>query len=551
MNPFKLKNLKEQISNINKLMTEQRSGTPERSTSKQNAGAYDGVPFEDLEKINKDREGKVLAGDIYGELPPERDITPTSQDTWMTFTDPVTGRPTKTDTHVPSPSDTIDPWVTTFVTDEPRPDDIRVDEPTPEEPGVDFPITPVVECERTLPATGIHCQKCVFHLSQGFVPPVVANITGPNCECCESTGGGDDPVIDDTFSDDTLLPLNVVHPPCEDMAESYGGTVESHCIKCQSYTEEIESGSLSMNQLPDFYQEFCFNTNCCDSIGSDDEDDGIGEYDGPFYPSEPVVEEDPCDQLISFNITPVIGLADPFNAGSFLLLNNILSNVTITQFYNWLTTGDIGIETGPFITFGFENAPLFPPMQPPFPQTWPDVNSFLNAIFSNSISYNNTTNPQLTNPAGNFSINPNTGELEGCWSCLQTSPIPQPTNMGGIPIQPWYTNYMAGVSYNGSTNMFNFTDPTTGEEFDYETFINENLEAIVNCGETPPSVPVDTPTDVPAALPELPTDVNLPAQAWNPQWEVPQMKIVNITKTGHGRKKIKCFYLQMQHLLQV
>ena len=55
MNPFKLKNLKEQISNINKLMTEQRSGTPERSTSKQNAGAYDGVPFEDLEKINKDR----------------------------------------------------------------------------------------------------------------------------------------------------------------------------------------------------------------------------------------------------------------------------------------------------------------------------------------------------------------------------------------------------------------------------------------------------------------------------------------------------------------
>jgi len=309
MNPFKLKNLKEQIANINKLMMEQRNGTPERSTSKQNAGAYDGVPFEDLEKINKDREGKVLAGDIYGELPPERDITPTSQDTWMTFTDPVTGRPTKTDTHVPSPSDTIDPWVTTFVTDEPRPDDIRVDEPTPEEPGVDFPITPVVECERTLPATGIHCQKCVFHLSQGFVPPVVANITGPNCECCESTGGGEDPVIDDTFSDDTLLPLNLGDTTeCEEMAESYGGTVESHCIKCQSYTEEIESGSLNMNQLPDFYQEFCFNTNCCDSIGSDDEDDGIGEYDGPFYPSEPVVEEDPCAEIVPFNALGVYGL---------------------------------------------------------------------------------------------------------------------------------------------------------------------------------------------------------------------------------------------------
>ena len=391
MNPFKLKNLKEQIANINKLMTEQRSGNPERSTGKQNAGAYDGVPFEDLEKINKDREGKVLAGDIYGELPPERDITPTSQDTWMTFTDPVTGRPTKTDTHVPSPSDTIDPWVTTFVTDDPRPDDIRVDEPTPEEPGVDFPITPVVECERTLPATGIHCQKCIFHLSQGFVPPVVANITGPNCECCESTGGGDDPVTGDTgftgvtntgdttftgetfirctqiegyanslgiqsgvpgvdgttmtaadqfcikcqsggyagdpmcdccqtdytYTDDNEIvydpadggtPLSLPLSECEEMAESYGGTLESHCIKCQSYTEEIESGSLSMDQLPDFYQEFCFNTNCCDSIGSDDEDDGIGEYDGPFYPSEPVVEEDPCTEIVPFNALGVYGL---------------------------------------------------------------------------------------------------------------------------------------------------------------------------------------------------------------------------------------------------
>ena len=348
-------------------MTEQRSGTPERSTSKQNAGAYDGVPFEDLEKINKDREGKVLAGDIYGELPPERDITPTSQDTWMTFTDPVTGRPTKTDTHVPTPTSSSDPWVTTFVTDEPRPDDIRVDEPTPEEPGVDFPITPVVECERTLPANGIHCQKCVFHLSQGFVPPVVANLTGPNCECCESTGGGDDPVTGDTgftgvtntgdttftgetfirctqiegyanslgiqsgvpgvdgttmtaadqfcikcqsggyagdpmcdccqtdytYTDDNEIvydpayggtPLSLPLSECEEMLESYGGgSLDDECLKCQSYTNELANNNISMDMLPEFYQEFCFNTTCCVTGGGPDGPGGNGIID-PIIP---------------------------------------------------------------------------------------------------------------------------------------------------------------------------------------------------------------------------------------------------------------------------
>ena len=55
------------------LLEQERSNV--QGTTKQNAGAYVGVAFEDLAQIMKDRDDKLMSGDVYTDLPPEVDNT--------------------------------------------------------------------------------------------------------------------------------------------------------------------------------------------------------------------------------------------------------------------------------------------------------------------------------------------------------------------------------------------------------------------------------------------------------------------------------------------
>ena len=494
MNPFKLKNLKEQIANINKLMMEQRNGTPERSTSKQNAGAYFGVPFEDLEKINKDREDTVLAGDIYGELPPERNITPTSQDTWMTFTDPVTGRPTKTDTHIPTPTSSSDPWVTTFVTDEPRPDDIRVDEPTPEEPGVDFPITPVVECERTLPANGIHCQKCVFHLSQGFVPPVVANITGPNCECCEGTGGGDDPVTGDTgftgvtnTGDTTFTGETIIRCTNQSEMATYDGwglggfsNAGEFCSRCSVYPVATTNWAASVG-IP-------FTCDCCEGGAG-----GDFPTTGDTFTGETFIR---CTQIESYANSLGIQSGVPGVDGTTM--------TAADQFCIKCQSG--GYAGDPMCdccqtdyTYTDDNEIVYEP---------PITEELCESVFPTTVNINwgglqiSATFPYTTSELINFLVNGTTGTdnntvytnvngIEGT-SQLPNLPLGYQApydSMDGF-LQTLYPNGAGNFQWEGtnlvpttenayeSINSLIITDPMTGEEFDlFQQGENFNLES--------------------------------------------------------------------------
>ena len=228
MNPFKLKNLKEQIENIKKLMGEQHSTPrPPGMSTKQNAGAYIGVPFKDLEDINKHREDSVLAGDVYTDLPPEGDITPTSQDTWMTFTDPVTGEPSKTDTHVPTlltPTPTTDPWVQTFITHD--------------EPGYDTPLTPpttqvtgdTFTGDTTFTGETIPCTEIESHANSLGIQSGVPGVDGTTmtaadqfCIKCQSGSFAGDPMCDCCDTDYTYEDWNEVtyEPPVtEELCES-------------------------------------------------------------------------------------------------------------------------------------------------------------------------------------------------------------------------------------------------------------------------------------------------------------------------------------------
>ena len=61
---------------IKKILREQhKTGGNPRGGTKQNAGAYIGVAFEDLKKLNKYREDQLLSGEILTKLPDEVDIT--------------------------------------------------------------------------------------------------------------------------------------------------------------------------------------------------------------------------------------------------------------------------------------------------------------------------------------------------------------------------------------------------------------------------------------------------------------------------------------------